>query len=266
MPSVLINADDFGLTDGICRSIGLLFHNDAISNTSVMICVEGAAKRIKDHLSPEHRRFVGVHLQLTPENHHKTPISSPGEIPTLVDMEGKFKPKEHGDAVNPEEVKLEWERQILAVAEALGETPSHLDSHHSVHRNASLTPVYLELASKYGLSVRGGKCLKQIDGAPYGVRSSDLYTSDWTGQDASVEDFQEIVRKKLSLVPNGILEVSTHPGFCDKELMSASSWNAVRENDHKVLLSLAQQGWLKFEGISLVRFQSLDNKLQQTAK
>jgi predicted glycoside hydrolase/deacetylase ChbG (UPF0249 family) len=110
MASVLINADDFGLTDGVCRSIATLFECSGISNTSVMISVERAAERIRSHLPVDVRRFVGVHLQITPENHHGIPLSPPREIPTLVDGSGRFKPLGHTDWVNPAEVELEWER------------------------------------------------------------------------------------------------------------------------------------------------------------
>jgi predicted glycoside hydrolase/deacetylase ChbG (UPF0249 family) len=255
MASVLINADDFGLTDGVCRSIAALFDCGGISNTSVMICVEKAAQRIKNHLPADVRCFVGVHLQITPENHHRTPISPPQEIPTLVDGSGRFKPTGHIDWINPAEVELEWERQIIATAAALGASPSHLDSHHGVHRIPALMPIYLKLARKYGLAARGGRTPKQIDGAPYGVHTSDICTSDWTGQNGTVETFQQMVREKLPLAEGGILEICTHPGFFDEELLSSSSWNKVREADYKVLRSLAEQRWFELQGINIARFQ-----------
>jgi predicted glycoside hydrolase/deacetylase ChbG (UPF0249 family) len=135
-------------------------------------------------------------------------------------------------------------------------SPSHLDSHHGVHRIPSLTPIYLNLARKYGLAARGGKTPKQIDGTSYGVYTSDICTSDWTGQNGTVETFQEMVREKLPLAGNGILEICTHPGFCDEELIASSSWNAVREKDYEVLRLLAEQRWFESQGISLARFQA----------
>lgn len=257
MPSIIINADDFGLTDGVCRAIAALFECGGISNTSVMICVAGAAKRINDFLPAHCRQSVGVHLQITPENHHRSPLSPPSEIPTLVEGTGGFKPKDHGEWINPDEVALEWERQIVATAEALGCAPSHLDSHHGVHRIPHLIPVYLELASKYGLCARGGQVLGQIDGTRYGVRTSDICTSLWTGQNGTVESFEKMVKESLPLVGEGALEICTHPGFCDDQLMQSSSWNTVRESDYRVLDSLARSGWLHANNISLDRFQNV---------
>jgi predicted glycoside hydrolase/deacetylase ChbG (UPF0249 family) len=197
---------------------------------------------------------VGVHLQLTPENYHGTPISDPKEIPTLVDVSGKFKPKDHCDWINPDEVALEWQRQILETADALGRMPSHLDSHHGVHRKSDLIPIYLGLASKYGLAVRGGTASQQIDSSSCGVRASKLCTSDWTGKNGTVESFKQMVHDALSLVGDGILEICTHPGFSDEALIHASSWNTVRETDYKVLRSLAEEGWFKEQGILFTHF------------
>ena len=69
MKSIIINAEDFGLNDGICRSVMELFQGEAISNSTVMICVEGAARRCKEFLDLTMSRRIGVHLQLNPENH-----------------------------------------------------------------------------------------------------------------------------------------------------------------------------------------------------
>jgi hypothetical protein len=48
---VIINADDYGLTRGISKSIIELLEVNAISNTTIMICVDGAeedCKRLKE--------------------------------------------------------------------------------------------------------------------------------------------------------------------------------------------------------------------------
>lgn len=256
-PSVIINADDFGLTDGISRSIAELFECNAISSTTIMICVEGAPKRCKEFLKADYSRYAGVHLQTTPEMHHRKPLSPPKEIPTLVDSKGNFKPKDHTDWINPEEVELEWERQIIKTAETLGHTPSHLDSHHGRHRIKELTPIYLKLAEKYGIPVRGGKSLGEIDTRNRKISSTTLVEVDWTGQNKSSEEFKTIVRRKLSLVGEGVLEIVTHPGYCDDDLMASSSWNTVRENDYAVLLAIAKEDWFKKEGINLRRFSEL---------
>lgn len=254
---LIINADDFGLTDGVCRSIITLFENEAISNTTVMICVEGAFEQCQLLSNSGFADRVGVHLHSTPERNHSKPLSAPHEIPTLVDSSGNFKPKDHTDWINPKEIELEWERQIIKTSEALGRKPTHLDSHHGRHRIPELTPVYFKLAKKYGIPVRGGKSVHEIDGSSLGVKSSTLCDTDWTGQNKNLDNLKQIILDKISKVDDGILEIVSHPGFCDDELIASSSWNTVRENDHKVLMELAKEGWLQKNDIKLIQYSEL---------
>ncbi len=257
MRSIIINADDYGLTDGVCRSIIALLENEAISNTTIMICVDGAVERCKDLRNAGFSDRAGVHLQMTPEMHHKRPLLPPAEIPTLVDATGFFKPKDHADWINPDEVEREWDRQIVRSAEALGRTPTHIDTHHGRHRLPQLTPVYLKLAAKYGIPARGGEYDGQIDSTRTGVKTSTFCTKTWTGQNKDSESLKWDILRNLDLIDKGVLEVVTHPGFCDDDLMASSGWNTVRENDHNVLLELARSGWLGEMDIKLVRYPDL---------
>lgn len=259
MKKIIITADDFGLTDGVSKAIVNLLEVNAISNTNIMICVEGAIERCKNYLLPEFADRAGVHLQITPERHNKTPLSvSPAkEIPSLVDANGFFKPKDHTDVINPEEVLLEWERQILKVIDVLGQKPSHLDCHHGSHRKPELTPVYLELAKKYDIPVRGGKEVGQIDGSSFGVKSTAICEGQWTGQNKNVSFLKEKILEKLDIVNDEVVEVISHPGYCDEELIASSSWNEVRENDYKVLLQLKEEKWLENNSIELTHFNKM---------
>ena len=251
MRSIIINADDYGLSSGVCASIIELLQRDAISNTTIMICVENAYEHCRKLCEENLAHRAGVHLQTTPEEYHRHPLSPPEEIPTLVDSSGQFKPQDHTDWINPEEIEIEWERQIVKVMEALERKPSHLDSHHGVHRKTELTPIYLKLAKKYKIPVRGGRALNQIDGKPYGVASSAIAFSDWTGQNKDINELKQIILESLEQVEEGIPELVVHPGFCDEELIASSTWNSVRENDHNVLLALSEEKWLEQNNITL---------------
>lgn len=254
---LIINADDYGLTGGICRNIVALFDKDAISNTSVMICVEGAVARCKLLRDSGHAHRAGVHLQATAENHHRTPLSDPRDIPSLVDANGQFPMRDHLGPINLEELEHEWNAQILKTIEALGTKPSHLDSHHGLQRIPELAPVYLKLAAKYDLPVRGGTEIGQVDGSSYGVKVSALCDNGWTGKDAPLDVLKDRITKGLSLCGDGVLELITHPGFVDDDLMKSSTWNTVRENDHAVLLELAESKWLEEQGIQMVKYPEM---------
>ncbi len=254
---LLINADDYGLTTGISKSIIDLFEHDAISDTSVMICVEGAVERC--HLLKERgfSKKAGVHLQTTLERHHKKPLSFPDDIPSLVDSEGFFKSHECDDPIDPDDIELEWERQIVKLSEVLGHVPSHLDSHHGVHRIPHLLPVYLKLAAKYGMPVRGGRAPDQIKASSFGVKSTFVANGDWTGRHLPLSALQKIILAAMPAVGDGVFEIVSHPGYLDDDLIKSSSWNTVRENDYNELLALSKSNWLEDNNINLVCFSDL---------
>ena len=61
---IIVNADDFALTDGVSRGIARLMEMGAVTSTSVMTCAEGAKGRVRRHAGTLRGR-AGVHLQLT---------------------------------------------------------------------------------------------------------------------------------------------------------------------------------------------------------
>jgi len=257
MYSVIISADDFGLTDGICRSIIDLFAHNAISSTSVMICAEGAAQQCRKLKRHGLSNKLGVHLQITSEKRHKHPLSPAKDIPSLVDQNGDFKSVDEFEEVNPDEVRLEWDRQIMATIDALETMPNHLDSHHHRHRIPGLVPVFLELAAKYGLPVRAGLKQGEVDGSSLGVKSTKALLNDWSGYDLDIDVLKSMIENEVSVLDGGVLDIITHPGFCDEELVKSSDWNTVRENDYNVLLALAREGWLTKKGIRLIGYENL---------
>lgn len=103
---VLINADDYGLTHGICESIIDLFKENAISNTTIMVCIDGIEERCQLLKDAGFSTRAGVHLQTTAENHHKNPLSHPSEIPSLVDDDGFFKSHECNDPIHPDDDRV----------------------------------------------------------------------------------------------------------------------------------------------------------------
>src|SRR5206468_1868912 len=96
---VIVNADDFGLSDGICRGVYELFEAGAISSTTMMLAAEGAIERCRTW---DVRKLVGkagVHLQLTGGR----PIFTGAQVADLIDQEtGKFRSKAALPELDPE--------------------------------------------------------------------------------------------------------------------------------------------------------------------
>ncbi len=109
MARVVINADDFGISDGVCRSIGALLEAGAVSNTTLMLGADGALERIDRWRGRDLRGIAGVHLQLT----SGIPLCGPGQVPSLIDgSTGRFRQKEDLANADPDEVPREWTLQV----------------------------------------------------------------------------------------------------------------------------------------------------------
>jgi predicted glycoside hydrolase/deacetylase ChbG (UPF0249 family) len=154
MRQLILNADDYGLTPGVGQGIRYAFACGALSSTTAMMNMAGAASEVEIAKRDAPNLPIGVHLCLTVGS----PITPAEQVPTLVDGQGRFLPRadflERLDTVSPEEAGREFRAQIEALL-ALGVTPDHLDSHHFV---SCLTPRLLEqtlgLAEEYGLGMR----------------------------------------------------------------------------------------------------------------
>lgn len=252
MMKVVINADDYGLSGGVCQAVTELLELGAISNTTVMICAPGALTRCRELSIHSHRARFGVHLQLT----GGTPVSPAHEVPSLVDLStGHFLPKERLPYSNPDEVRIEWRRQIETVWKLLGGKPSHLDSHQGAHRQPHLSPIYLELAASHCLPVRGGVRIGQIPSEALGISGSSLSLSEWTGRQLSADSLIELLLEKRKLLAvDQVLEVVSHPGYSDDQLRSVSSLNDARTSDFEALIELHRQRALHRHGFELVSY------------
>jgi hopanoid biosynthesis associated protein HpnK len=149
---LIINADDFGWSEGANEAILALWDEGAITSCSWMPAGPAAAAAI-DEARKRPDLPVGLHLTLV----HGYPVLPREQIPLLVDREGRlsrayaragalysFSPPHRGQWLR------EMEAQFIAFA-ATGLSRSHVDTH--VH--FGLTPAVfrdlLRLAERYGV-------------------------------------------------------------------------------------------------------------------
>jgi len=241
MTKLIINGDDFGMTDGICRAIRDLLNTGALSSTSVMVAFPGATSRCKKWGVSSLRGVAGVHLQLTKGG----PVLATNAAESLLDHHTDCF-AEGIESLPPELVLQEWRAQIDLAAHLIGDRPSHLDSHCGVHHLPQFVDVYVALAHEYGLPVRGGSELVQEQMKHSGVIGPDEVLFDWTGHNAGMTRLQEqLLVTANALGRHGTIEVVTHPAYCDEELMAVSSLNTARDGDRLALEELARTNWLE---------------------
>ena len=238
---LLVNADDFGLTDGVCRGILQAHRQGIVSSTSVMVCAPGAQERIARFVAaglPPALDMV-LHLQLT----RGAPCLPANEIPLLVTDKGMF-PGSPRDMRTPHpdlagQIHAEWLAQHERML-SLGLRPVRVDSHHHVHAREDIFPVYCEMAKSLALGARGYDDRHRDILRFHGVWTADHFERHWTGERISVPGFVETVGQAFFLmeknnISQGVLELMTHPGDCDQALESISSYATMREAEKRTL-------------------------------
>lgn len=252
MKRLIINGDDFGLSDGISLGIVHCMSNGCVSSTTIMPCVDGAFNRIRQ-LRLQFSGSIGVHLQLTSGK----PRCSPAGIRSLLD--GNTFPSNipNIDNINIDEVEHEWTAQIESILD-LGIPISHLDSHHGFHRFDRFIDVYVRLARRFNLAARGGsrEICKYLSNNK--VVTTDLCDSRWLHGELTVGRFLQLVSDDFSqLDNNGTIEIVTHPGYVDKDLHTITRYAEQRIQELNVLCSKDLRDGLKQDGIELLSFCEL---------
>lgn len=259
MKRLILNADDFGLTDGVTTGIVDAIEKGIVTSTTAMVCVDGAAERLR-RWGPRLPGRIGAHLQLT-DGRPCLPVS---EVPSLVGAEGRF-PRSRRDVRTPapEEVRREWEAQLERLR-GFGIEPTHLDSHHHIHFEPTVFPVFLEVAKAHGLPVRSSRRFtRQL--RERGLACPDLGMTDWYGEPLTASHFLEIVDAAFtSLRGEGTVELMCHPGRADPELAGLSSYVADREGELAVLCSPEVKEGLTQRGVELVSMAALRGDAART--
>ncbi len=166
---LIVNGDDFGLTDGVIQGIVTAWKEGVLTSTTALINIEGAPERI----NLAHRAYpglpIGLHLNIT----QGRPVLPPAQVPSLVNKQGCF----YGlmdlidrlHLVSLDELRLE----CFAQAELLlrsGVQFDHIDCHQGIAAGYEpFAPVVIELARRYQVPVRN-----PVLATPIHIKGNDL--------------------------------------------------------------------------------------------
>jgi len=263
--NLIVNADDFGWTEGVNRGILEAHRNGIVTSASLLANGTGFASAVE--LARRAELGVGVHLNLS----DGPPVAGPGSVPALVNGAGEMDaPPERlllrimARSLPVKEVEKEWDAQIRRVRDA-GIAPTHLDAHKHVHMLPGLFPIALRLAKRHGigairisheasklraaLSARGasGTVLKQgVQARGLKILGRDarelaeragISTADYfCGIAQTGELTKEGVARLLRSLPEGTTELMCHPGFANGTLRNTPTrLQSSREEEVKIL-------------------------------
>jgi predicted glycoside hydrolase/deacetylase ChbG (UPF0249 family) len=197
---LIVNADDFGASTGINRGILECHTRGVVTSTSLMVA--GRAAREAVSASRDHPALaVGLHFD--------------------VDGEGE----RDFDTDDMAAVRDEFRRQLDAFHRLLGRLPTHVDSHHHVHREEHLFPLFREMTAPLGVPLRA-------DG---GVHFVGGFYAQWEWQVTNLEYVSVPFLRRLlrEEVAEGWTEISCHPGYVSPDFMSV--YLAEREAEVRTL-------------------------------
>jgi predicted glycoside hydrolase/deacetylase ChbG (UPF0249 family) len=188
---LIVNADDFGLSDGVNRGIIEAAERGIVTSASLMVR-QPATAAAAAYAKKDGPLSIGLHLDLGEwvyRNGEWVPLYS------VVQTD------------DPEAVQSEVLRQVGEFQRLVGRNPTHLDSHQHVHRQEPARSIVTALARKLAVPLR--------------EFSPDIrYCGDFYGQDGEGETLPEALtvanlRQILASLPPRTTELGCHPGYDD---------------------------------------------------
>ena len=244
--TLIVNADDFGLTRGVNRGI-LDAHARGIVTSTTLIVNRPIEPALIDELKAS-GLGVGLHMNLT----LGAPVASATRVASLVDGEGKFirDAREAAKRANKDEARIELGTQIDRFRSITGRFPTHLDTHHHIGRHEPILELVLDFARAIKAPVRSQDA--EVRGA---ARRLALRTPDHFAGESGPEPYwsAERVLAHLASLAGGVTEFMTHPGYFDEDL-AYSRYGKQREMELAGLTDPRAREAVASEGIRLAHF------------
>lgn len=249
MRLLIVNADDFGLTTGVCRGI-LEAHRRGIVTSTTLLVNRPVPGELLAQLKAT-QVGVGLHLNLT----LGTPLSPASTVPSLADAEGKFvrDARQTAARAKPEEAEWELRAQVEAFLAIMNRAPTHLDSHHHIGRYSPIREIVWELARELEVPVRS-----QEEAIRQAARDAGLRTPDHFFGESGPDPYWSAERllAHLASLPEGVSEFMTHPGYFDADL-AYSRYGKQREAELQGLTDPAVLRAVEAYSIRLCHFGDL---------
>src|SRR5215472_4234338 len=219
MKYLIVNADDYGASGGINRGIIEAHQRGILTSASLLVAAQGAGEaaalsRTAPNLS------VGLHADVRKE------LEEP--------------------AADAQSLTESLRRQFSRFEQLMHRRPTHIDSHHNVHRDPRALPLFLELAREYGMPLR--------EHSP--VRYFSRFYGQWGGkthlEQISVESLARMLQTEIA---DSVTELSCHPGHVDTEY--PTGYSLEREAELRTLCDPRVRDALAEHGFQLISYHHL---------
>lgn len=279
---LIINADDFGLTESINSGIAKACETKALSSASLI-----AAGRAFNHARKLIARLpgldVGLHLALTSEK----PVIKPEGIKSLVNKNGYLFPlpvfllKYLLGRISKEEIELELEGQFVKAINS-GIRITHVDGHNHIHILPCILKITIKLCKKFNIRyIRVPREKVPLNSAfakapllrlilmciiailainsKNKIKKSGLnYTRFFWGFLNSGNLKLDYIQRIILSLKDGVSELMVHPGELDEELKAKyGHWKYNWESELHILTQKAVKTLLKTNSVTQTNFKEL---------
>jgi predicted glycoside hydrolase/deacetylase ChbG (UPF0249 family) len=221
---LIVNADDLGTSAGVNQGILKAHEEGIVTSTSLM--VRRPATREAAQMARQCPRLgVGLHFDLT------------GEGDVVFDLD------------DLDAVERELRLQYADASDLLGQPPTHLDSHASIHQRPKLAPIFRRFSEEHDRPARFSGEVRYI-GSFYGHAPPDYTQTDlWL---VGVEHLLKILAEELK---PGVNELACHPGYVTADFRSI--YAKEREAELEALIDPRVTTALTAHGIRLINYRNL---------
>ena len=212
MKRLVVNADDLGLSGGVNRGILEAHEHGVVTSASLMVdrpAAEEAVALARD-------LPLGLHAVLDSGGSMLVPL---------------------------DQVPEELERQVDRFVGLAGRPPTHVDSHHHIHREPRLARAFAQLADRYELPLRDRD-------APH----CGLFYGRWDGETHPEQIGVESLLRILDGLENEVTELGCHPGYADG---LDSRYTSEREHELHTLTDPRVRERIAAIGIELVSWAGI---------
>lgn len=216
MRLLVVNADDFGLSEGVNTGIVQAHAGGIVTSTSLMVDAPGAERAAA--LARRHPRLsVGLH----------------------------FVEPRHVDLDDPAQAESELARQLARFRALTGSDPTHLDSHHHVHAEGKRMATFAAAAARLRVPLRHDGRVAYIGG----------FWAQWKPGVTELDYVRRpfLLRLIDTEVGEGFTELACHPARITGELRS--SYLAEREVELQTLTEPGLAEEIAARGVRLVSFR-----------
>jgi predicted glycoside hydrolase/deacetylase ChbG (UPF0249 family) len=281
MRSLVVNADDLGLTVGVNDGIFDAHDHGILTSASLFANAPATSDAIRRARSRP-SLGVGGHLALV----DGTPTLPPSRVPTLVEDDGRFRRSWKPfivaclrGKVSLAEVELELTAQVDRLRSA-GVSLTHLDAHKHVHAYPPVFAIVARLAGRFGIpavrvayerwpsirdaaGARGTMRLQALLNAamlPWArsdyrtAASHELRTPHFIGRIHTGILSADALAGLVRALKPGVTELMVHPGYTDHELeRTGTRLLESRQSELDLLCSLQARALLVGERVDLLR-------------